>query len=357
MPQMTDYILPAEWYPQSAIQLTWPHEGTDWAPYLEEIIHTYVELAREITRNERLIIATEDPEKVKQCLAGELPVKQMRRVSFCQCPIDDTWARDHGALTLLPMTGNYLNQKEKGSQAINLKFTFNGWGGKYPSTNDNNIAHHLFAEGHLAKQMEDHEDFELEGGAIESDGRGTIMTTTLCLLKRNQPHTIEQIEEELKHRLRAKRVIWIHHGQLSGDDTDGHIDTIVRMAPYNTLLYTRCDDPNDEHYADFNALEQELKALRTVEGRPYKLLPLPLPDPIFEVDGHRLPATYANFLIINEGVLIPTYNQPTKDKAAAEMISKAFPHRKPLLIDARTIIRQHGSIHCLTMQFPRGTAK
>ena len=352
---MTDYILPAEWQPQSAIQLTWPHEGTDWKPYLEDITQTYIQLARQITRNERLIIAAQDPDSVKERLSFYLPAKNMRRVSFCQCPIDDTWARDHGALTLLPLKGS---PKEKGDNAINLKFRFNGWGGKFPADNDNNIARHLYAAGHLASQMEEHDDFVLEGGAIESDGRGTIMTTLDCQMKRNPSLTQEQIEEELKRRLRPKRVIWLHHGHLSGDDTDGHIDTIVRMAPHNTLLYTRCDKTKDEHYADFKAMLRELRALRTAEGHVYKLIPLPLPDPIYdEADGHRLPATYANFLIINHAVLLPTYNQPEKDKAAAEALATAFPTRKIISIDARTIIRQHGSIHCLTMQFPQGTAK
>ena len=353
----TNYILPAEWYPQSAIQLTWPHEGTDWNPYLEEITDTFVQLASVIAQRERLVIATQDPDAVKQRLMFALSKNAMRRVSFCQCAIDDTWARDHGALTLLPLTENYLKSTERGAQAISLKFQFNGWGGKFPADNDNLIALHLYEEGHLAHRLEQHTDFVLEGGAIESDGRGTIMTTTQCQMRRNQPRSRQQIEEELKKRLRAKRIIWIDHGHLSGDDTDGHIDTIVRMAPHNTLLYTYCDDPADEHYADFQALEQQMKTLQRADGKPYRLYRLPLPDAIYETDGHRLPATYANFLIVNRGVILPTYNQPAKDNEAARVLSAAFPHYDILPIDARTIIRQHGSIHCLTMQFPKGTAK
>ena len=356
--ETTRYILPAEWYPQSAIQLTWPHEATDWAPYLDDITDTFVQLAQVIVMRERLIIATQDPDDVLHRLRKAIPRRAMHRVSFCQCDIDDTWARDHGALTLLPFTDSYLKCGEGGVRAITLKFKFNGWGGKFPSEHDNNIAGRLFADGHLTRQFEDHSDFVLEGGAIESDGRGTIMTTTQCQMKRNQPLSREQIEEELKHRLHANRVIWIDHGHLAGDDTDGHIDTIVRMAPRNLLLYTCCDDPRDEHYDDFQALEQQMKTLRNAEGKPYRLMRLPLPDPIYEeADGHRLPATYANFLAINQAVILPTYNQPDKDNEAARVLAAAFPYHQIRPLDARTIIRQHGSIHCLTMQFPKGTAK
>ena len=353
----TNYILPAEWYTQSAIMLTWPHADTDWQPYLDDITLTYIELARAITKQERLVIAAQQPDEVKQLLANALPARLLKRISFSQCPIDDTWARDHGPLTLLPLTPRYFNMKEGGAHAITLKFEFNGWGDKYPHHNDNNIALQLFADGHLTHELEAHTDFVLEGGSIESDGRGTIFTTSMCQLKRNQPLTLQQIEEELKRRLRAQRIVFLHHGQLEGDDTDGHIDTIVRLAPRNTIVYTACDNPTDPHYEEFQALEQQIADLRDATGKPYKLLRLPLPDAIYETDGQRLPATYANFLVINKAVIMPTYNQPAKDETAAEVLAKAFPNREIVRIDARTIIRQHGSIHCLTMQFPQGTAK
>ena len=200
--------------------------------------------------------------------------------------------------------------------------------------------------------MSSHDDFVLEGGAVESDGHGTVFTTSQCLLapNRNQPLTQYGIEVQLRRRLHAQRIVWLNHGHLIGDDTDGHIDTIVRCAPDNTLLYVACDDPSDEQYEDFQALENQLKSLRTAEGEPYRLLPLPMPDAIFE-DGERLPATYANFLIINWGVIVPTYAQPEKDDRAVATIAQAFPGREILRLDARTIIRQHGSVHCITMQY------
>ncbi len=341
--------LPAEWEPQSLVMLTWPHQATDWAPYLKEITETYVKMADAITRYEQLVIATPHPIQVGAMLSGRLTPEQMTRVYICFCKTNDTWARDHGPITL---------RSDDGKLTL-LDFRFNGWGEKFEATLDNNVTRTLHEDGAFdtetkgTPRLADNDDFVLEGGAIESDGKGTIMTTECCLMapNRNQPMDKEDIEEELRFRLKAKRIIWLKHGSLIGDDTDGHIDTIVRLAPNDTLLYNKCTDENDEQYADFVALEEELKELRTLDGKPYKLIPLPQPDAIYD-EGERLPATYANFLIINGAVLVPTYNQEEKDKEACEAIKKSFPDREIIAIDSRTIVRQHGSIHCCTMQVP-----
>ena len=341
--------LPAEWEPQSLVMLTWPHQATDWAPYLKEITETYVKMADAITRYEQLVIATPHPIQVGALLSGRLTSEQMTRVYICFCKTNDTWARDHGPITL---------RSDDGKLTM-LDFRFNGWGEKFEATLDNNVTRTLHEDGAFdtetkgTPRLADNDDFVLEGGAIESDGKGTIMTTECCLMapNRNQPMDKEDIEEELRFRLKAKRIIWLKHGSLIGDDTDGHIDTIVRLAPNDTLLYNKCTDENDEQYADFVALEEELKELRTLDGKPYKLIPLPQPDAIYD-EGERLPATYANFLIINGAVLVPTYNQEEKDKEACEAIKKSFPDREIIAIDSRTIVRQHGSIHCCTMQVP-----
>ena len=205
----------------------------------------------------------------------------------------------------------------------------------------------------LSGDYADRLDFVLEGGSIESDGCGTIITTSQCLLapNRNQPMTKEQIEARLKADLCADRVLWLDYGNLVGDDTDGHIDTIVRLAPNDTLLYIASDDPDDEQFEDFRCLERQLKELRTASGEPYNLLRLPMPDAIIE-DGERLPATYANFVILNGAVLVPTYGQPGKDAEAIRIIGGAFPDREIIGIDSRAVIVQHGSLHCCTMQFP-----
>jgi len=197
-------------------------------------------------------------------------------------------------------------------------------------------------------------DFVLEGGSIESDGKGTVFTTSCCLLAphRNQPMTQEQIEERLKETLCAERIVWIDHGHLTGDDTDGHIDTLVRVCPDDTLLYVGCDDPEDEQYIDLRLMEEQLKTLRTLDGKPYKLVRLPMPRPIYDGED-RLPATYANFLVVNGAVLCPTYDQPDLDAEALRLIGEAFPDREIVGIDCRSIIKQHGSLHCCTMQYPK----
>ena len=318
--------LPAEWEPQWGVQLTWPHADTDWAPILNEIIAIYHEMAREIVKRERLIVVA--------------PVKQ--RDGFI-CPTDDTWARDHGFITLTDDEGHHRL----------LDYRFNGWGEKFPAANDNAINRQMYEAGIVEGEYTDCLDFVLEGGSIESDGKGTIFTTTGCLLAphRNQPLKKSEIEQRLLQDLGAKRVIWIDHGHLTGDDTDGHIDTLVRICPDDTLVYVGCDDPEDEQYEELKLMEEQLKGLRTFEGKPYRLLKLPMPRAIYD-EGARLPATYANFLILNGAVLCPTYGQPDLDQEAIRIISEAFPDREMVAIDSQVIIRQHGSIHCCTMQFP-----
>jgi len=285
---------------------------------LDEITATYEEIAREITRREELLTVGE--------------------------PSNDTWARDHGFITLTDDEGHHRL----------LDFCFNGWGEKFPADLDNAINRRLYDEGKLKGEYVDCLDFVLEGGSIESDGKGTVLTTTGCLLAphRNQPLTKKQIEERLKRELHAERILWIDHGNLTGDDTDGHIDTLVRICPDDTLLYVGCDDPGDEQYEGLRLMEDQLKTFRTLDGRPYRLLKLPMPRPIHDGDD-RLPATYANFLVINGAVLCPTYAQPDLDAKAITIIGKAFPGREMVGIDCRSIIKQHGSLHCCTMQFPK----
>lgn len=337
-------ILPAEWEPQSGVMLTWPHEETDWQPYLEEINETYLQMAEAIARREKLLVVTPHAEEIKEKLSERLGKTEMRNVRVVELPTNDTWARDHGFITLRNAYGS----------PILLDFCFNGWGEKFDAALDNEINRSLMKIFGCEEKYENRLDFVLEGGSIESDGCGTIFTTTSCLLAphRNQPMTREQIDLRLREMLRADRIIWIEHGQLAGDDTDGHIDTIVRPCARDTILYIRCDDPSDEHYTDFKEMELQLQGLRTTEGKPYKLLPLPFPAPIYH-DGERLPATYANFLIINGAVLVPTYGQPENDAKALETLQMAFPDREMIPIDSTIITRQHGSIHCCTMQFPK----
>ena len=310
--------LPAEWEPQWGVQLTWPHARTDWAPMLDEITATYEEMAREIRKREELLIVGE--------------------------PSNDTWARDHGFITLVDDEGH----------ARLLDFKFNGWGEKFAAELDNAINRRIYDEGKIKGEYVDCLDFVLEGGSIESDGKGTIFTTTGCLLAphRNQPMTKAQIEERLKQELHAERILWIDHGNLVGDDTDGHIDTLVRICPDDTLLYMGAGEPDDEQHEELRLMEEQLKSFRTLDGKPYRLMKLPMPKAII-FEGERLPATYANFLVINGAVLVPTYDQTDLDAEALRVIGETFPGREIVGIDCRSIIKQHGSLHCCTMQYPR----
>jgi agmatine/peptidylarginine deiminase len=320
--------MPAEWEHQSCVQLTWPYENTDWAPILPEITAVYKEMAREIQKREDLLIVAP---KALQSVLSPLTSYLLPLTS------NDTWARDHGFITV-----------EEDSALHLLDFCFNGWGEKFEAALDNAINKQLYDQGLVRGQYEDHLDFVLEGGSIESDGKGTIFTTECCLMAphRNQPLTKQQIEDRLKLWLGAERIVWLQHGSLIGDDTDGHIDTLVRICPDDTLLYT---DGDDDH-PDLALMEQELHELRTLDGRPYRLLKLPLPRPIFDGDD-RLPATYANYLVVNGAVLVPIYNQPDLDAEAMQTIGLAFPDREIVGIDCRAVIRQHGSLHCCTMQY------
>ena len=351
--------MPAEWEHQSMVQLTWPHEHTDWAPILPEITAVYEEVARQILKREDLLIVAP-----KDLLPHLSPLTS----HFSPLTSNDTWARDHGFITVEEAEDISLTSHPSPlTSKILLDFCFNGWGEKFEAALDNQINRHLFGQGLVKGTYEDHLDFVLEGGSIESDGKGTIFTTTCCLMAphRNQPLTQQEIEDRLKAYLGAERVVWLNHGSLIGDDTDGHIDTLVRICPNDTLLYTGGDDD----HPDLALMEQELQDLRTLEGKPYRLLKLPLPHPIYnplqtsqrgdfspssEGSGEgldRLPATYANYLVLNGAVLVPTYAQPDLDAEAMRIIGEAFPDREIVGIDSRAVIRQHGSLHCCTMQY------
>ena len=318
--------MPAEWERQSAVQLTLPNEHTDWAPILPEITAVYEEMKREISKREPLIIVDDIPH-------------------------NDTWARDHGFITVEETSAPRPQTLDLRSQTLDLillDFKFNGWGEKFPAELDNALNRRLYEQGLVKGTYESHLDFVLEGGSIESDGKGTIFTTTCCLMAphRNQPLTQQEIEERLKEYLGAERIVWLNHGSLIGDDTDGHIDTLVRIAPDDTIIYTG----GDKDHPDLMEMEKELSCLRTCHDRPYRLLKLPLPRPIYDGED-RLPATYANYLVINGAVLVPTYAQPDLDAEAMRIIGEAFPDREIVGIDCRAVIKQHGSLHCCTMQY------
>jgi agmatine deiminase len=304
----SDNFFPPEWFEQDGVMLTWPHKSTDWAPVLPEVERTYLNIAREIIKKEKLLIVCENKEQLR----GHFTEEELSAVRFCEIPSNDTWARDHGPVFTF----------EHGKPVIN-DFGFNGWGGKFEAMLDNRITGELFRLGAFNPnaRYRDHSGFILEGGSIETDGAGTILTTANCLLNpnRNNELTRSQIEYRLRESLGAQQVLWLEYGKIE----------------------------------ELKKMEQQLRGLRNVYGDAYRLVPLPMASPETGKEEKRMPATYANFLIINGAVLLPLY-RVAEDREAVRIMSEIFPDREIQGIDCTTLIKQNGSLHCVTMQIPKG---
>ena len=333
---------PAEWEPQSAILLAWPHAGTDWADRLGDVEDTYIALVQAITRFQPVVVcvADDDVETYADIRLRSNRVN-MARVRFVTVAYDDTWLRDSGPITL--RAGNGFNL---------LDFRFTAWGGKFEAGLDDLLVETLAAQGVFGDAARQRIDFALEGGGIETDGHGTLLTTWRCLHERHPDASREELTAKLSAWLHQDRVLWLDHGALEGDDTDAHIDTLARFAPDDAIVFQACDDEADSHYADLKAMAEEIAALRTRDGNPYRLFPLPWARPVLD-EGRRLAASYANFLIVNGAVLMPAYGDPADDAAAA-VLAQAFPGREIVQVPCRPLIWQNGSLHCITMQLPEG---
>ncbi|GAA4800963.1 agmatine deiminase family protein [Lysobacter hankyongensis] len=338
------FRFPAEWEPQSAVLIAWPHPETDWGPRLVDVEETYIALVAAITSFEDAVICIADDDLQTYAEARLRSARvDMSRVRFVTVEYDDTWLRDSGPITLRSNDGSGFRQ---------LDFRFTGWGGKFEASRDDRLVEALTAEG-LFPNGERHEiDFALEGGAIETDGAGTLLTTWRCLHERHPQATREQLGAKLAGWLAQDRVLWLERGYLEGDDTDAHIDTLARFAAPDAIVYQACDDIADTHYDELQAMAAELSQLRTREGKPYRLFALPWSRPIFD-DGRRLAASYANFLIVNGAVLMPSYGD-VADARAQEVMAEAFPGRAIVPVPCRPLIWQNGSLHCITMQVPAG---
>ncbi len=334
--------LPAEWEIQDGVLMAWPHEGTDWAYMLEDVRPVFVDIIRHITRFERVLLTAPHAASAAEYLdkAGI----DLNRVTIAEIPNNDTWARDFGPITVI-----YNNKPTL------MDFGFNGWGLKFPAYYDNLISKRLKQQGLLQPNLNTI-GLIMEGGSIESDGLGTILTTADCLLSPNRNPQLDksEIEQALASLVGAKRVLWLNYGGLAGDDTDSHIDTLARICPDNTIVYQACENPLDEHFEPLKLMEGELKSFFAPDGSSYRLVPLPFPMARFDEQAHRLPATYANFLIINGAVLVPTYRDDENDSTALACIAKVFPGREIIGIDCLPLLEQHGSLHCVTMQLPQG---
>jgi agmatine deiminase len=326
----------AEWEPQEFVQLVFPHKDTDWNEYLEDAVKTFVDIAKIIAEYQKVLIITKNTENIKSLFPRK------KNLSFVNIDSNDTWSRDFGGISV----------EQEGKPFI-LDFQFNAWGKKFQYDKDNKITQKMKLKGLLKGYSHQSIKFVLEGGSIESNGEGIILTTTECLTEKNRNPRLKkkQIEKYLMQFLGAKKILWLDHGYLAGDDTDSHIDTLARFVNKDTIVYQSCDDKSDEHYEELKKMEEELKSFKTLSGKSFNLVPLPWIEAKYD-GSDRLPATYANFLIINGAVLVPVYNDKNDEKSLG-VFKKIFPKRDVVGIDCSTLIRQHGSLHCVTMQYPK----
>lgn len=325
--------------------LTWPHSRSDWAPILPEVEPVFLQLANEISRREFVLICCYDDQH--RAYIADLLLHHdvdLNAVRLYVVPSNDTWARDHGPIAI----------RQDDALAL-IDFTFNGWGGKYPADLDNRITVELHHQGAFGDTPLIRDNLVLEGGSIDTDGMGSLLTTTHCLLSGTRNPALEKrrLENRLRETLGVQHILWLEHGYLEGDDTDGHVDTLARFCNPSTIAYVDCADEADPQYAELRSMAAELRLMRDVKGQPYSLVPLPLPAAIHDESGQRLPATYANFLIINGAVLVPVYQDPA-DEIACTRLAEVFPDREIIPVNCRPLIQQYGSLHCVTMQIPQG---
>jgi len=328
--------LPAEWQKQRAVLMAFPHKNSDWNNNLTSALVPFIRTAQAIAYEEPVYIICDNKENIANLFCST------RNMSFIEIETNDTWIRDYGYLSII-----------ENDEVKLLDFRFDAWGGKFEASLDNAVNKTLYKKGYMGVTPLKNINFVLEGGAIESDGLGTIMTTSACLCNpnRNGGLSKEKIEEKLAEYLGAKRVLWLDHGYLAGDDTDSHIDTLARFVSEDTIVYVQCLDEEDEHYVELKKMEHQLKVFKTFAGEYYNLVPLPMPTVKYDEDNNRLPATYANFLISNGALVYPTYSVP-EDKMAHEIFKRLFLDKEIIPIECSRLIEEGGSLHCSTMQIP-----
>lgn len=331
--------MPAEWEKQRTVLLSFPHEETDWHDPdnhadLEASLSPFIRIAQAIAYGQAVYIICKDKEKISNMFCST------RNMTFIEIPTNDTWIRDYGCISI-----------KQNDEVRLLDFTFDGWGGKFEASLDNTVNGTLHQKGYLGTTPLEQIDLVLEGGSLESDGEGTILTTSACLCNpnRNGGLSKKEIEEKLHTYLGAQRVLWLDHGYLAGDDTDSHIDTLARIVNKTTIMYVKCEDKEDEHYDALQQMEAQLKSFTTREGQAYTLIPLPMCEAKYNDQRERLPATYANFLITNDALIYPTYGDKN-DTKVGEIFKEVFSDKEIIPINCLKLIEQGGSLHCSTMQ-------
>lgn len=303
-----------EWNKSEYIMLALPHIYSDWKDYLDEILNSYLDFAKAISEHAKVLLVHHESANLSE-------FKKLKNIEFFCFNTNDTWIRDFGVID------------------NNLDFTFNAWGNKFKSDLDNAFNENLF-KNYFKKEL-NKIDFILEGGSIDTNGE-VLLTTSECLLNDNRNNKSKaEIEETLKKHLKVKDILWLENGVIIGDDTDSHVDTLARFIDKDTIAYSICENPDDENYASLKAMENELKKTK------YKLIPLPIPSAKY-YKGKRLGCTYANFVFVNDALIVPSYDD-LNDEVVKDRLAKALPNKKIILVNALVFVRQNGSLHCSCM--------
>jgi agmatine deiminase len=340
-PAALGFRMPAEWEPQEAVWLSWPHRRATWPRHFRPIPRKFADIVAAISRFEKVRIncaAQLQPSAKRLCaLAGA----DLTRRTFYDHPTNDAWCRDHGPI--------FVKHNRTGEVAL-TDWDYTAWGGKYPPFDlDNAIPRRIAREFRLrrfAKEM------VLEGGSIEVNGEGLLLTTEACLLNknRNPDLTRSEIEQTLRDMLGVHTILWLGEG-IVGDDTDGHVDDLSRFFAADGIVTAVERNRRDRNFAALDENLARLRALRTPAGKKFRIAELPMPAPCF-CEGQRLPASYANFLVINGAVLVPAFRQPRRDAEAAEVLATCFPGREIILIDCLELVWGRGTLHCISQQQP-----
>jgi agmatine deiminase len=341
MDSKNGFHFPAEWHKHTATWLSWPHKMESWPGKIDLIYPKYCEFIKVVSEGELVRINVTDEEMMafakQQLMVAGVDLKQ---IEFFEFPTNDAWCRDHGPAFL-------INPETK--QKVIIDWGYNAWGNKYPPFDLDDVIPTKIAK-HFDLPVY-HPGIVMEGGSVDFNGKGTVLTTTACLLNKNRnPHlNQQQIEEYLQKYYGVEQVLWLGDG-IIGDDTDGHIDDITRFVNEDTVVTVVEENKNDENYHILQENLQSLKAMRLLNGKQLNIVELPMPEPVIYED-QRLPASYANFYIANSAVVMPTYRSKN-DAKALDILQQCFPDRKVVGIDSTDIIWGLGSFHCLSQQEP-----
>ena len=340
-PATLGYRMPAEWEPHEATWLAWPHNRESWPDKFEPIPEVWVRMISGLVKGEPVHLLVKDEALYEEAVGllerAKVPAD---RVAFHRWPTYDAWARDFGPVFVV----------REGPDPVGIvDWVYNAWGGKYPPFDLDDAIPKKAAE--LLNLPCWEPGIVMEGGSLDVNGRGTLLTTEQCLLNknRNPKLTREKIEGYLKDYLGVRKILWLGEG-IAGDDTDGHVDDITRFVAPDTILTAVEEDPKDANHAPLAENLRRLKEMTDAEGKPFRILTMPMPGPV-EFKGQRLPASYGNFYIGNEAVLLPVYNHPN-DRRAAEVLQSCFPTRRIVKIPSQDLIWGLGACHCVTQQQP-----